>query len=49
MNNPLAYRDPQASLELANTYKSLQKYNSIYSSSLSEDNWYYWTDIWLNQ
>ena len=49
MNNPLAYRDPQASLELANTYKSLQKYNSIYSSSRSEENWYYWTDIWLNQ
>lgn len=49
LRNPYAVRDPQAGLERANTYKSLQKYNSIYSNSRSEDNWYYWTDIWLNQ
>lgn len=48
LDNPFAYRDPQAALELANTYKELQKYNSVYSSSRSVDNWYYWTNMWLN-
>jgi hypothetical protein len=48
LDNPFAYRDPQAALELANTYKQLQKYNSVYSSSRSDDNWYYWTNMWLN-
>ncbi len=46
MANPLAYKDPQAALELANTYKQLQKYNAL--SSRSDDNWYYWTNMWLN-
>lgn len=48
LDNPFVYRDPQAALELANTYKQLQKYNSAYSSSRSGDNWYYWTSMWLN-
>lgn len=48
LDNPFVYRDPQAALELANTYKQLQKYNSAYSSSRSDDNWYYWTNMWLN-
>ena len=48
MANPYAFNDPQASLEQANTYKALQKLNSVYSSSRSEDNWDYWTNMWLN-
>jgi hypothetical protein len=48
MANPYAYNDPQAALEQANTYKQIQKLNSAYSSSRSEDNWYYWTNMWLN-
>jgi hypothetical protein len=46
--NPYVFNDPQASLEQANTYKALQKLNSVYSSSRSEDNWDYWTNMWLN-
>jgi len=49
LSNPYAYTDPQGGLELANTYKALQKYNGIYSSSRIEDNWYYWTNMWLNE
>ncbi len=49
MSNPYEYKDPQAALEQANTYKALQKYNGIYSSSRLEDNWYYWTNMWLNE
>jgi len=49
LQNPYAYKDPQANLELANTYKALQKWNSVYSNSRSEDNWYYWTGMWLNE
>jgi hypothetical protein len=49
MSNPYAFRDPQAALENANTYKQLQKQNGIYSSSRVEDNWYYWTNMWLNE
>jgi len=48
MSNPYALKDPQAALENANTLKQLQKLNSIYSSSRVEDNWYYWTNMWLN-
>ena len=48
MANPYAFNDPQASLEQANTYKALQKLNSVYSSSRSEDNWDYWINMWLN-
>jgi hypothetical protein len=47
MDNPYAFKDPQAALERANTYKALQKLNSFYSSSRSDDNWYYWTNMWL--
>jgi ssDNA-specific exonuclease RecJ len=49
MSNPYALKDPQAALETANTYKELQKLNAIYSSSRVEDNWYYWTNMWLNE
>jgi hypothetical protein len=49
LQNPYAFKDPQAALELANTYKALQKLNGIYSSSRSVDNWYYWTNMWLNE
>lgn len=49
LSNPFVYRDPQATLELANTQKELQKQNSIYSSSRSENNWYYWANMWLNE
>ena len=48
LQNPYAFKDPQAALERANTYKALQKLNGVYSSSRSEDNWYYWTNMWLN-
>jgi len=48
LSNPYAYNDPQGALEQANTYKALQKYNGIYSSSRIGDNWYYWTNMWLN-
>jgi hypothetical protein len=48
MSNPFAYKDPQSALELANTYKELQKYNAAYSSSRNNDNWEYWTNMWLN-
>ncbi|MDD4650762.1 MAG: hypothetical protein PHQ34_00885 [Methanothrix sp.] len=46
--NPYAFNDPQAALELANTYKELRKYNAVYSSSRTEDNWPYWANMWLN-
>ncbi|MDD2834539.1 MAG: hypothetical protein PHY05_00160 [Methanothrix sp.] len=49
LSNPYAYNDPQGALEQANTYKALQKYNGIYSSSRIGDNWYYWTNMWLNE
>jgi glutathione synthase/RimK-type ligase-like ATP-grasp enzyme len=49
MANPYVFNDPQAALEQANTYKALQKLNSVYSSSRSEDNWHYWTNMWLNE
>ena len=48
LQNPYIFNDPQAALENANTYKQLQKYNAIYSSSRIEDNWHYWTNMWLN-
>jgi Tfp pilus assembly protein PilE len=48
LQNPYAFKDPQAALENANTYKQLQKLNGIYSSSRVDDNWYYWTNMWLN-
>lgn len=48
LSNPYAFSDPQAALELANTYKELRKYNGIYSSSRIDDNWYYWSNMWLN-
>ena len=49
MDNPYAFTDPQAALEQANTYKSIQKLNSIYQNSNSEDNWHYWSNMWLNE
>jgi hypothetical protein len=48
LQNPYIFNDPQAALENANTYKQLQKYNAIYSSSRIDDNWDYWTNMWLN-
>jgi hypothetical protein len=48
LQNPYVFNDPQAGLELANTYKALRKLNGIYSSSRSDDNWYYWANMWLN-
>jgi hypothetical protein len=47
-DNPYAFTDPQAGLEQANTYRSLQDLNSIYQNPTSEDNWYYWSNMWLN-
>ena len=49
LQNPYAFTDPQAALEQANTYKSIQKLNSIYQNSNSEDNWHYWSNMWLNE
>ena len=49
LQNPYAFTDPQAALEQANTYKSIQKWNSIYQNSNSADNWYYWSNMWLNE
>ena len=48
LQNPYAFTDPQAALEQANTYKAIQKWNSIYQNSQSADNWYYWSNMWLN-
>ena len=48
LSNPYRFNDPQGALELANTYKELRKYNGIYSSSRIDDNWYYWSNMWLN-
>jgi len=48
MSNPYAFNDPQGALEQASTQKALQKYNGIYSSPRIDDNWYYWTNMWLN-
>lgn len=48
MDNPYAYIDPQAALEQANTYQLLQKQNSIYQNPTTADNWYYWSNLWLN-
>jgi uncharacterized protein YecE (DUF72 family) len=47
MDNPYAYRDPQAALEMADTYKAIQKMNSIQYGLHGQDSWYYWTNIWL--
>ena len=49
MDNPYAFNDPQAALEKANAYKSAQKLNDINYGSPSGDNWYYWTNMWLNE
>ena len=49
LQNPYALTDPQAALEMANTYKSIQKWNSIYQNPNREDNWYYWSNMWLNE
>lgn len=48
MDNPYAFIDPQAVLEQANTYKSIQKFNGIYQNPINKDNWYYWSNMWLN-
>lgn len=48
MDNPYGYIDPQAALEQANTYQLLQKQNSIYQNPTTADNWYYWSNLWLN-
>ncbi len=48
LSNPYNFNDPQGALELANTYKELRKYNAVYSSSRTEDNWPYWANMWLN-
>jgi hypothetical protein len=47
-DNPYAFIDPQAALEQATTYRSIQKLNGIYQNPNSEDNWYYWSNMWLN-
>jgi hypothetical protein len=49
LQNPYAFTDPQAALEQANTYRSIQKLNKIYQNSNSQDNWYYWSNMWLNE
>jgi hypothetical protein len=49
LQNPYAFTDPQAALEQANTYKSIQKLNSIYQNPNSADNWHYWSNMWLNE
>jgi hypothetical protein len=48
MDNPYAFIDPQAALEQVNAYRSIQKLNSIYQNPNSKDNWYYWSNMWLN-
>jgi hypothetical protein len=48
MDNPYAFIDPQAALEQVNAYRSIQKLNSIYQNPTSKDNWYYWSNMWLN-
>jgi hypothetical protein len=49
LQNPYAYTDPQAALEQANAYKMIQKQNAVlYQNPGSDDNWYYWSNIWLN-
>jgi hypothetical protein len=48
IQNPYAFKDPQAELELANAHKAIQKLNSIYYGPHSGDSWYYWTSMWLN-
>jgi hypothetical protein len=47
MANSYAYRDPQARLEMADTYKAIQKMNSIPYGLHGQDSWYYWANIWL--
>lgn len=48
LQNPYAFNDPQAALEQANTLKLIQKLNGDYYSSISQNNWDYWANIWLN-
>ena len=48
LQNPYAFQDPQAALNQASAYKAIQKLNSVYQNPQSEDNWYYWADMWLN-
>jgi hypothetical protein len=49
LQNPYAFTDPQAGLEQTNAYRTLQKLNSkLYQDPSSPDNWYYWSNIWLN-
>lgn len=47
MDNPYAYRDPQARLEMADTFKAIQKANNIQYGLQGQDSWYYWANIWL--
>lgn len=49
LDNPYALNDPQANLEQKNTAKELQNWNNAYYGSSNPDNWYYWTNIWLNE
>jgi len=49
LQNPYAFTDPQAALEQANTYRETQKWNTIYQNSRNEDNWHYWSNMWLNE
>jgi len=48
LQNPYATQGPQAALDQADVYKTIQKLNGVYQNSLSEDNWNYWADMWLN-
>jgi hypothetical protein len=48
LQNPYSFDDPQAKLERQNAYKALQKRNGAYNSISEPDNWYYWTNMWLN-
>jgi hypothetical protein len=49
MDNPYAFKDPQAALERADTYKAIQKLNSLQHSPRGLESWYYWANIWLNR
>lgn len=48
LQNPYSYKGPQSGLDQADAYKMIQKMNGAYLNPISEDNWNYWANMWLN-
>ncbi|GEM_PF-1660263 len=50
LKDPYATKGSQAELDNKDAYKALQKYNDVnYGPYGTGDNWYYWSNMWLNE